>query len=46
MLDEDLPAAAIVDAHLFTNMDGLHRLLARLRRTDPLPWIEPGLSGW
>lgn len=39
MTENDLPAEAIADPRTFTDEAALHGLLARLRRTDPLPWI-------
>lgn len=41
MRENDLPADAIVDPKTFTDEAALHGLLARLRRTDPLPYLEP-----
>ena len=40
MTENDLPAEAIADPRTFTDEGALHGLLARLRRTDPLPFIE------
>lgn len=40
MLENDLPAEAIADPRTFTNEAALHGLLSRLRRTDPLPYVE------
>lgn len=40
MLENDVPAAAITDPALFADDDRLHGLLARLRRTDPFPYVE------
>ncbi|MBV1686163.1 cytochrome P450 [Novosphingobium sp. G106] len=40
MHDTDLPAEAIADPRTFTDNRALHGLLARLRRTDPLPYIQ------
>lgn len=40
MSDYDLPAAAIVDPRCFADPGALHGMLARLRRTDPLPYVE------
>lgn len=44
MLENDLPAEAINDARTFTDDAALHGLLARLRRTDPLPYIDSGTT--
>jgi cytochrome P450 len=44
MLENDLPADAITDARTFTDEVALHGLLARLRRTDPLPYIDSGTT--
>ena len=41
MIENDLPPEAIVDKRVFTDPDRLHGLLARLRRTDPMPWVTP-----
>ena len=41
MQENDLPAEAIVDKKIFTDMNQLHGLLLRLRRHDPLPWVQP-----
>lgn len=40
MIENDLPATAIVTPGLFANDAALHGLLARLRRIDPLPCVE------
>ena len=40
MPDNNLPAEAIADPRTFTDEAALHGLLARLRRTDPLPFIQ------
>ena len=40
MTESILPVEAITDARTFTNPGALHGLLARIRRTDPLPFIE------
>ena len=45
MRENDLPALAIADPQTFADEQALHGLLARLRRTDPLPRIDaPGYS--
>lgn len=44
MLENDLPAEAITDARTFTDDAALHGMLARLRRTDPLPRVDSGTS--
>ncbi|WP_298692778.1 cytochrome P450 [uncultured Sphingomonas sp.] len=44
MQENDLPVSAIADARTFTDQAALHGLLARLRRTDPMPWVESGLT--
>ncbi|MDO6414554.1 cytochrome P450 [Sphingomonas sp. BIUV-7] len=44
MIENDLPAEAITDARTFTDDAALHGLLARLRRTDPLPRVESGTT--
>ena len=40
MLENDLPPEAILDRRIFTDPAQLHGLLARLRRTDPMPYVE------
>ncbi|HEX7876786.1 MAG TPA: cytochrome P450 [Sphingobium sp.] len=40
MRENDLPVEAIVDPRTFTSEEALHGLLARIRRTDPLPYVE------
>ena len=50
MTENDLPAEAIADPRTFTDEGALHGLLARLRRTDPLPFyrgrrLRPVLAG-
>ena len=40
MLESTLPIEAIADARTFTDPAALHALLARIRKTDPLPLIE------
>jgi cytochrome P450 len=40
MTESDLPVDAILDRRTFTDPDALHGLLARLRRTDPMPRLE------
>ena len=40
MIENDLPAEAILDRRTFTDPGALHGLLARLRRTDPMPKLE------
>jgi cytochrome P450 len=40
MIENDLPATAITDPALFADDARLHGLLARLRRTDPFPYVE------
>lgn len=40
MIENDLPAEAILDRRTFTDPAALHGLLARLRRADPMPRIE------
>src|SRR5258705_6978856 len=40
MTANDLPAEAIANPRTFTDEAALHGLLARLRRSDPLPFIE------
>jgi cytochrome P450 len=40
MIENDLPAAAITDPALFADDARLHGMLARLRRTDPFPYVE------
>ena len=42
MQENELPAGAITDARTFTDEATLHGLLARLRRTDPMPRIDNG----
>ena len=42
MQENDLPADAITNARTFTDDAALHGLLARLRRTDPMPRINNG----
>lgn len=41
MTENDLPATAISDPRTFADDAALHGLLARLRRTDPFPFVEP-----
>lgn len=41
MTELDLPAEAIVDPRCFADPDALHRMLARVRRTDPFPYLQP-----
>lgn len=40
MTETDLPAEAIANPRTFTDEAALHGLLARLRQSDPMPWIE------
>jgi len=40
MHENDLPAAAIVDPSTYTDEARLHGMLARLRRIDPLPYVQ------
>jgi cytochrome P450 len=40
MAESSLPVEAIADARTFTDPAALHGLLARIRKTDPLPYIE------
>ncbi len=40
MSPSELPNAAIADPRTFTDPAALHGLLARIRQTDPLPFIE------
>ena len=40
MIENDLPATAITDPALFADDEALHGMLARLRRTDPFPYVE------
>ena len=40
MLESNLPIEAIADARTFTDPAVLNALLARIRKTDPLPYIE------
>lgn len=40
MTENDLPIEAILDPATFVEEDRLHGLLARLRRTDPFPYVE------
>lgn len=40
MLESTLPIEAIADARTFTDPAVLNALLARIRKTDPLPYIE------
>jgi cytochrome P450 len=40
MQDNDLPATAIVDPTAYTDVERLHGMLARLRRVDPLPYVQ------
>ncbi|WP_238995213.1 cytochrome P450 [Sphingomonas solaris] len=44
MQENDLPAAAITDARTFTDDAALHGMLARLRRTDPMPRVDSGTT--
>ena len=41
MTENDLPAEAISDPRTFADDAALHGMLARLRRTDPFPYVEP-----
>ena len=41
MFENNLPAAAISDPRTFADDAALHGMLARLRRTDPFPYVEP-----
>jgi cytochrome P450 len=40
MQENALPASAVVDPNTFTDEARLHGMLARLRRTDPLPFVQ------
>jgi cytochrome P450 len=40
MSDNTLPVEAIADARTFTDPAALNSLLARIRKTDPLPYVE------
>ncbi len=40
MIENDLPAEAIADPRTFTNPAVLNGLLARLRKSDPLPYVQ------
>ena len=40
MQESTLPIEAIADARTFTDPAALNALLARIRKTDPLPYIE------
>jgi cytochrome P450 len=40
VIENDLPPEAIADPRTFTDEKALHGLLARLRRSDPLPYIQ------
>jgi cytochrome P450 len=40
MSESTLPDEAIADARTFTDPVALHALLARIRKTDPLPYID------
>ena len=40
MAESTLPVEAITDPRTFTDPAALHGLLARIRKTDPLPYIE------
>lgn len=40
MVKNTLPVEAITDPHTFTDPAALHGLLARIRTTDPLPYIQ------
>jgi cytochrome P450 len=40
VIENDLPAKAIADPRTFTDPVVLNGLLARLRQTDPLPYVE------
>ena len=43
MIENDIPAEAITDPRTFTDEAKLHGMLARLRRTDPFPFVKaPG----
>lgn len=39
-MPSELPVEAFADPRTFTDPVALHRLLARIRKTDPLPFIE------
>lgn len=41
MTENNLPAEAISDPRTFADDAALHGMLARLRRTDPFPYVEP-----
>ena len=40
MVKNTLPVEAITDPRTFTDPAALHGLLARIRTTDPLPYIQ------
>jgi cytochrome P450 len=40
MSESTLPVEAIADARTFTDPVALHALLARIRKTDPLPYVQ------
>lgn len=44
MTENDLPVEAITDGRTFTDPAAMHGLLARLRRTDPMPKVDSGTT--